>query len=88
VIDVALVQQIADCYGSNRDDPAVLSCLRDCFPQVRFTHCNDDEVGRAKPVLECDSFNLYLVGGEHCLSLTNSFDNAKGVVVADVNDDE
>lgn len=36
----------------------------------------------------CDGFNLYLVGGEHCLSLTNSFDNAKGVVVADVNDDE
>jgi hypothetical protein len=88
VIDAALLQQIADCYGSNRADPAVLSYLRDCFPEVRFTHCNDDEVGRAKPVLVCDSFNLYLVGGEHCLSLTNSFDGAKGIVVADVDDDE
>lgn len=88
MIDAALVQQIADCYGSNRKDPAVLSYLRDCFPQVRFTHCNDDEVGRAKPVLACNGFNLYLVGGEHCLTLTNSFDGAKGIVVADVNDDE
>lgn len=51
MIDAALVQQIAACYGSNRDDPAILSYLRDCFPQVRFTHCSDDEVGRAKPVL-------------------------------------
>ena len=88
MIDAALLQLIADCYGSNRDDPAVLSYLRDCFPQVRFTYCNDDEVGRVKPVLARNGFNLYLVGGEHCLSLTSSFANAKGVVVADVDDDE
>lgn len=88
MIDAALLQQIAACYGSNRAEPAVLSYLRDCFPQLRFTLCNDDELGRAKPALSCDGFNLYLVGGEHCLSLTNSFDNAWGIVVADVNDDE
>lgn len=87
MIDAALVKQIADCYGSNRNDPAVLSYLRDCFPQLRFTHCSDDEVGRAQPVLESEGFNLYLVGGEHCLSLTNSFAGAKGVVIADVDDE-
>jgi hypothetical protein len=88
VIDAALVQQIADCYGNNRSDPAVLAYLRDCFPHVRFTHCNGDEVGRARPVMECNGFNLYLVGGEHCLSLTNQFDCAKGIVIADVNGED
>ncbi|HEY0719875.1 MAG TPA: DUF6129 family protein [Gammaproteobacteria bacterium] len=88
MINTALVQQIADCYASNRNDPAVLSSLRDGFPQVRFTHCNDDELGHAKPILECEGFNLYLMGGEHCLSIISDFTDAKGIVVADVYDDE
>jgi len=89
VINAALVEQIADCYGRSRDDPAIWLYLRDCFPDIRFTHCNDDELGRAKPVLQCNGFNLYLVGGEqHCLSLTNRFDSARGIVIADVTDDE
>jgi len=87
VIDAALVQQIADCYGTCRNDPAALSYLRDRFPQIRFTHCSDDEVGRATPVVACAGFNLYLVGGDHCLALTDSFDHAKGIVLADVDDE-
>lgn len=88
MIDAALLERVAACYGGSRHDPAALTRLRNTFPGVRFTHCNDDEIGRAKPVLECDGFNLYLVGGEHCLSLTNGFTDAKGIVVADVYDDE
>jgi len=87
VIDAAMLQQIADCYGNQPGDPAALERLRERFPEVRFTHCNDDELGRAKPVMHCAGFNLYLVGGEHCLSLITDFDNAKGVVVADVDDE-
>ena len=88
MIDTTLVKQIAECYSNHRNDPAIVSHLRDSFPQVRFTHCNNDELGRAKPVLECAGFNLYLVGGEHCLSVTNGFNGAKGVIIADVDEDE
>ncbi len=87
MIDAPLVEQIAACYADRRHDPAVMTLLRDTFPQVRFTHCNDDELGRTTPVMECAGFNLYLVGGEHCLSLTNNFESARGVVVAEVDDD-
>lgn len=88
MIDAVLLQQIADCYDSNKEDPAVWSTLRNRFPQVRFTHSNDDDIGCAKPVLACNGFNLYLVAGEHCLTLTSSFDGAKGIVIADMVDDE
>lgn len=87
MIDTALVEEIAARYGECRHDPAVLTRLRDAFPTVRFTLCSDDEIGRARPVLERDSFNLYLVGGDHCLTLTNDFATASGVVLAEVGDD-
>lgn len=87
MINAALVEQIAACYGERRHAPAVLARLRDAFPTVRFTLCSDDEVGRARPVLERDGFNLYLVGGDHCLTLTNDLATASGVVLAEVGDD-
>lgn len=87
MIDPALLQQIADCYAHHPGDPATLERLREQFPAVRFTHCSDDDIGRARPIMSGNGFNLYLVGGEQCLSLTSSFDNAKGVVVADVDEE-
>lgn len=87
MIDAALIQRIADSYAHQRHEPSAMAQLRDTFPGVRLTHCNDDELGNAAPVLACSGFNLYLVGGEHCLSLTRSFDSAKGVVIADVDDE-
>jgi hypothetical protein len=88
VIDAAQVEQIADYYGKRRNDPAVLSQLRESFPAVHFTQCSDDDIARATPVLSGDGFNLYLMGGDHCLTLTTDFSGAKGVVLADVDDDE
>lgn len=88
MIEPALLESIAEYYGHYRHDPALLMRLRDTFPQVRFTLCRDDEVVNAKPVFEGNGVNLYLVGGDHCLTLTRSFEAAMGVVVAEVDDDE
>lgn len=67
----------------------VLTLLRARFADIHFTYCSDDDVGRAKPVLEQTQFNLYLIDGrEHCLCLTNNHDVATGVVVAEIISDE
>jgi len=49
----------------------------------------DDDISNAKPVMSDKDFNVYLVDGrEHCLCLTNDYDIATGVVLAEVIDDE
>ena len=49
----------------------------------------DDDIYTGKPVVEQDDFNIYLVDGrEHCLCLTNDYDIATGVVLAEVIADE
>ncbi len=55
----------------------------------RITHCFDDDVINAKPVLSLVGFNIYLVGGdEHCLRLTNDYGFATGIVLAELSDDD
>jgi len=66
-----------------------LVTLKQTWPDLRFTFCNDDDMpARLPPALKRDKFNLYLVGGsEHCLSLTDDPKKAIGVVVAEVDAD-
>ncbi|MDZ4201647.1 MAG: DUF6129 family protein [Gallionella sp.] len=63
-----------------------LDTLKQTWPELRFTFCNDDDMpARLPPALRRDRFNLYLVnGGEHCLSLTDDPLQAIGVVLAEV----
>jgi hypothetical protein len=72
------------------DDPAasgLAARLRNMFPDLTFTVCADDDVIRARPVVERERFNLYLVdGSSHCMSLTSDLAVASGVVVAEVCD--
>lgn len=63
--------------------------LRELFPGVYFTYCMDDDVHSGKPVMQKDGFNIYLVGsGDHCLGLTAACESAKGVILAEVIEDE
>jgi len=63
--------------------------LRAQFPGLSITVCADDDIIAARPVVEREGFNLYLVdGGSHCLSLTRDADAATGVVVAWVGADD
>lgn len=68
---------------------ATLNTLKQAWPDLRFTLCNDDDMpARMKPVLSEKRFNLYLVGGgEHCLSLTDDPERAIGVVLAQVDEE-
>lgn len=68
-----------------------LSALRARFPALHFTACSDDEIApQHRPALDADAHALYLVagGGSHCLTITNDFAAATGVVVAAKADDE
>lgn len=81
------IANTASSLGVPNDD--LLTALRNGWPDLRFTFCNDDDMpARLPPTLQCDSFNLYLVGGgEHCLSLTTDPEQAIGVVLAQVDEE-
>jgi hypothetical protein len=63
-----------------------LLALKQSWPDLRFTFCNDDDIpARLPAALQRERFNLYLVNGsEHCLSLTDDPLDAIGVVLAQV----
>ncbi len=62
--------------------------LKQRFPMVHFTLCSDDDILNARPVVERPGFNLYLVNSqEHCLTLTNDFASASGVVIATIEEE-
>ena len=77
--------QIADRITDKGIDDSVIAMLRSEYPKIHFTYCSDDDLPNNNPLVEREGFNLYLVDGrEHCLCLTNDYDNATGVVVAEI----
>jgi hypothetical protein len=69
-------------------DETLKAELKQAYPDTRFTLCSDDDIHAGKPVLEKENFAIYLVGSsDHCLTLTNDYDLATGVVIAEVFDD-
>ena len=84
------LQQIANTAASGGAlNDATLDSLKKAWPDLRFTFCNDDDMpARLPPALQGGRFNLYLVGGvEHCLSLTQTMEQAIGVVLAQVDEE-
>ncbi|EGW20203.1 DUF6129 family protein [Methylobacter tundripaludum] len=66
-------------------DESTISVLRQQYQSIHFTYCMDDDLPNNTPVIEHKDFNLYLVDGrEHCLCLTNDYEAATGIVVAEV----
>ena len=66
------------------DETTVLA-LRQQYQPIHFTYCMDDDLPNNVPVIENEAFNLYLIDGrEHCLCLTNDYDVATGIVVAEI----
>jgi hypothetical protein len=91
-VDESTVYEIHPCIspsgpaaGRSNSLQANLSVLRQQYPAIHFTYCMDDDLPNNTPVIEHKDFNLYLVDGrEHCLCLTNDYDVATGIVVAEV----
>lgn len=82
------VQRIAAAIRAQTLNETVVSALRAEYPGIHFTYCMDDDIPNNTPVLEGESFNIYLVDGrEHCLCLTNNHENATGIVIAEVIED-
>ena len=89
MLETQLVETIADQVAAQIVDEATVSSLRKAYPEIHFTYCLDDDIVTGKPVIERENFNLYLIDGrEHCLCLTNDYDTATGIVVAEVIEDD
>ena len=85
MISQETLAQIAGKISAAGVDESVIATLRNDYPQLHFTYCSEDDIPNNEPVLEQEQFNLYLVDGrEHCLCLTRDFENATGVVVAEI----
>ena len=85
MLETSLVESIANQVETQLIDDAVISSLRNAYPEVHFTYCIDDDIAAGSPVIEREKFNIYLIDGrEHCLCLTNDYDTATGIVVAEV----
>ncbi|MEQ1637029.1 MAG: DUF6129 family protein [Methylococcales bacterium] len=66
-------------------DESTVSALRQQYQSLHFTYCMDDDLPNNKPIVEHQDFNLYLIDGrEHCLCLTNDYEVATGIVVAEI----
>ncbi|MCK9638075.1 MAG: DUF6129 family protein [Methylobacter tundripaludum] len=66
-------------------DEATVSVLRQQYQPIHFTYCMDDDLPNNTPIIEHKDFNLYLIDGrEHCLCLTNDYEVATGIVVAEI----
>lgn len=66
-------------------DETTITELRQQYHPIHFTYCMDDDLPNNTPVIERNDFNLYLIDGrEHCLCLTNDYDVATGIVVAEI----
>jgi hypothetical protein len=65
-------------------DETTVSALRQQYQPIHFTYCMDDDLPNNTPIIEHKGFNLYLIDGrEHCLCLTNDYDTATGIVIAE-----
>ena len=79
------LQQIGRLMKSQVLAETVLQPLREQFPELHFTYCQDDDVVAARPVYEEESYNLYLIDSRsHCLCFTQDLALATGVVVAEL----
>ncbi|MGD7036834.1 DUF6129 family protein [Methylotuvimicrobium buryatense] len=87
-----VTQELADTIAATVEslgiDETVIGRLRADHPGIHFTYCIDDDIPNHEPVLECPGFNLYLVDGrDHCLCLTQNYEQASGFVVAEIIND-
>lgn len=85
MITAEQLHDIAYCLENHGLSEETMRLLRRSHDGFHFTYCMDDDVVAARPVLQRQSFNLYLVDSQdHCSNLTQDAARASGVVVAQV----
>ena len=70
--------------------PGIDQAMRDAFPGVTFSRCDDNDIpSRLAPLASGEGFALYgIAGGAHCATLTADPESACGLVIAVVNDED
>ncbi|KJV07377.1 DUF6129 family protein [Methylocucumis oryzae] len=85
MMNVEQVQAIAERITALGLSDETVSVLRQDYQPIHFTYCMDDDLPNNTPVMTQPEFNLYLIDGrEHCLCLTNNYDVATGIVIAEI----
>lgn len=88
IIDETMVADVARLASARPVDELLREELMQAYPGIRFTLCSEDDIHAGKPVLAADGFAIFLVGsGDHCLTLTNDFSLATGIVIAQTYED-
>jgi Family of unknown function (DUF6129) len=88
MLETATIERIAARVTAQGLDETTLQALRADWPELRFTHCSDDDICGPAPCLQTETFNLYLLDArEHCVVLTTEPALACGVVLAAVESD-
>jgi len=89
MLEAATLERIAALVRAQGLDEATLLDLRAAWPELRFTHCLDEDICGPEPYLQAEGFNLYLLDArEHCPTLTSDPAAASGVVLAGVERDD
>ncbi|UOA07825.1 MULTISPECIES: DUF6129 family protein [Methylobacter] len=84
MITTQQVTAIAAKIAASGVDESTVLTLRQEYQPIHFTYCMDDDLPNNTPIIEHKGFNLYLIDGrEHCLCLTNDYDAATGIIVAE-----
>lgn len=85
-----LAEAIAARVAAAGTSETTLSELRQTYPDMHFTYCMDDDIqSEIEPFLSRPGFNIYLVDGrDHCLKLTKNAEQATGLVLAEVVEDD
>ena len=88
MIDAQTIEAVkADVERQGAGEETV-KILRKDWQGIHFTHCMDDDIGALEPFQEANGFNIYLVTGrDHCISFTSALENATGLVIACVEDE-
>lgn len=85
MLNARQIESIVTFVQERGPSEETVAALRENYGDCHFTYCIDDDMGAAKPYMEKDSFNIYLVDSrDHCASLTTDDTNASGLVIAEV----
>jgi hypothetical protein len=85
MLNAQQIESIADFVQQQGPSEETIAALRETYSDCHFTYCIDDDMGAAKPYMEKESFNIYLVDSrDHCAALTTDDANASGLVIAEV----
>lgn len=91
MITPELIQTVSKTLAEgNARRPGVDRALREAFPGIAFTLCDDNDIpSRLTPLVTGEGFALYGIGNNgHCATLTSDPDSASGLAIALTDDDE